>query len=272
MPAIQPALLKRQIDSLLEHWETPKTFLKEYKEFLGFYTDRTRRPGRNSAAYTLVRAYQIPKQVSKQFERALQYRVHSHPTKGLMLADILWQDSSLECRELAMLILGWISPESSQEVWDRLKSWCQECGQNRIMDASFARGLIHLWRNSPDLTLEYLESLLTGSVPESRKWGLRVALALVKESDFKNIPLVFRLLTSFVQSTGSIPDTDLLAMITVLAKLVPKETAYFLQRNFINTGNPGIKILIRQSLDQFDLITQRDLRTFLHQLQEEFDE
>ncbi len=272
MPAIQPVLLKKQIDNLFQHYDSPTTFIIILKELLDYYTDRTRRTGQQSLQSSQVRSYNIPKQILRQIEMNLEKCVESQPDTGSCLADLLWRESWLECRTLAFMILGWLPADQSDQITDRLRNWCQECGLDRVLDASLARGTTLLWKGSSELLMNLLESWLTSSDLVSRKWGLRVVNDLVMEPSFNNLPFIFRYLSPFVQTVSAAPDTDLLLVIRQLARRTPQETAYFLKRSLAISENAGIYALMRQSLDMFASPTQQDLQNFLHQMREQFGE
>jgi hypothetical protein len=272
MPAIQPALLKKQIEDLLQYYDSPPAFVTHLKELFDFYADRTLRPGGQHFQLPLIRFFNIPRQVSRQIDLALQTCLSSQPEQGILLADLLWQEPWLECRLLAFQILGWLLPGPSRDVGDRLRTWCRKCGYDPVMDSSLARGTVQIWKRSPSLLLDYLESWLESSDQAHKRWGLRVIEALVSDPAFDNLPVVFRLLTPFVQSMGTVPDADLLAAVQALAQRSSQETAFFLQRNLTNTGNPGIFVLIRLSLDRFAPLSQQDLRAFLRQMRDQFNE
>ena len=272
MPAIQPSQLKCQIDELCQYYHSPYAFVDYLKELFEFYADRTRRLMGHTSKSSLVRTYNVPRQVSKQIEIALQNQVKSEPETGIIIADYLWQESWLECRSLAFLILGWISPNPTIDIAGRLLDWCKVCGYDRTMDTAIARGITELWRGLPDYMSTQLESWLASSDPVFRKWGLRVVQALVSDPAINNLPIIFRLLTPFVQSVNVPPDTDLLFAVRSLAEQNPQETAFFLRRNLTASENDGIYTLIRQSLDSFTSPIQEDLRDYLHQMRDKSGE
>lgn len=272
MPAIRPELLKKKFIHLFNSYENPQKFVSILKELLDFYADRTRRPGQRSQKPSLVRSYSIPRQVSRQIELHFQEYVKLQPVTGCLIADLLWQEPWLECRLLAFMILGWLPSDNDDQIRLRLEDWCQKCGQDRVLDASLTKGTTLIWKTSPDLLMNLLDTWLTSPELRTRKWGLRVIHNLVKEPTFNNLPAIFRYLSPFVQSVGSAPDPDLLNIVRDFADREPNETAYFLQRSFIVSENPSIHTLIRQTLDKFDPPTQQEVRNYLRQARKHYGE
>lgn len=272
MPAIQPARLKIQISQLADKFSTPYEFVGALKGLLEFYADRTRKPGMDSKKFALIQIYNPPKQVSRQIEVSLRPMVVAEPEQALTLVDILWDQPWLECRAMALTILGWIPPEPPERVIGRLKSWSAEIGYDRVLEESLARGLEGLWKGNPDLFFNLLESWLKASDPATRRLGLRVLPLIVTDPSFKYLPNIFSLLRPFLQRIELAPDTDILLAIRALAKRSPQETAYFLRRNLALTENVGMFPLIRRSLDAFPPAVRRDLQAFLHQRREDYGE
>jgi len=272
MPAIRPELLKKQVNHLFGFFEDPQKFVSTLKELFDYYADRTRRPGQRSQKPSLIRSYVIPRQVSRQIERYFQENVKRQPESGCQIADLLWEENWFEYRVLAFMILGWLPSEHKDQVALRLEGWCNECGQDRVLDTSFTKGTTLIWKTSPDLLIKLLETWLTSPEMRTRKWGLRVINGLVKEPTFPNLPAVFGYLSPFVQSVSSAPDADLVVIVQHLADRESKETSYFLQRNYVVSENPGIHTLMRQSLEYFEPHTRQEVRNYLQQAREETGE
>ena len=262
--------MKILVTDLVEKFDSPQAFISGLKDLFDYYSDRTRKPGRGGIKFSLLRSYNVPKQVTRQIESILEPKLISEPELGLGIADLLWDENWLECRVLALTILGWIPPHPPQIFIKRLDAWSKESGGDRILDASFSSGLSRLLLDSPEQAFYLLESWLTSTDKATRKLGLRVIPPLVSDPTITNIPRIFRLFTPYIQQVSLAPDSDVLAVVRVLAKQNPQETAYFLRRNLASSENPGIYALIRQSLDAFSSPTRQDLVTFLHESRDTF--
>ena len=108
-------------------------FITELKNLLDYYSDRTRKPGEGGAKLNLLRAYHVPKQVTKQIENILKPKIILNPEASLKLADLLWNENWLECRILALTVLGWIPPDPPQMIIKRLETWSKESEIDRIL-------------------------------------------------------------------------------------------------------------------------------------------
>jgi hypothetical protein len=264
MPAIQPARLKIRVSQLIERVNTPIEFISMFEDLLEFYSDRTQKPHRGSPRVSLIPTYNVPSQVTKLIEGMLQSDLETHPERAIALADSLWCEKWLEAKILALVILGWISPEPPERIIDRLKIWGQECGEDQVLNESISRGLVSLMKETTYEFFDLLEFWLNSQDPATQKIGLRIIPPLVDNPEFNNLPRIFRSITPFIQQTDKVPDIVVIKLIRALAHRSPQETAFFLQRNLASTENENIYCLIRQSLSAFSSPVREDMQNFLH--------
>jgi len=264
MPAILPARLKVKVNQLVEKITQPEEFINALKEILDYYSDRVRKPGRILSQTSLMDSFQVPKQVARQIETRLSKKLTGEPEIALALADYLWREDWLECRILALQILGWVPPDPPQKILDRLVCWGKQRGEDHVLDGVFAEGLTGLWKETPEIFFDLIESWLKSSQVKDQKLGLRIIPLLVRNKDFQNLPKILSLLTPFVEQVGVIPNPDLVSSLRELAKRSPKETAYFLHRNMAISENKQINGLIRQIINEFPSTIRDDLRVILH--------
>ena len=263
MPAIQPARLKIKVTQLLENFDSPLEFVRSIHNLFDFYADRTRHPGRGGKPFSLVRAYNVPRQVLRQIEGDLAPKAAVDPERALALADVLWQEEWLECRLLAIAILGEIPPDPPERVVERIQAWGRECGQDRQLDASLMVGLAQLRKESPELFLRILGDWITSPDLASQKVGLRVVPPLVKDASFENLPAIFHLIAPLVRNVDTGLEVDLLEVLHALAQRSPQETAYFLRQSLIISDRPGVTSLVWQSLHSFPPEIKANLRELL---------
>lgn len=270
MPAIQPARLKIQILELAEKFSRPDEFRVALNDLFFYYADRTRKSGRSRSTYTLINSYNVPRQVMRQTERLLYPQVSAQPEMALSLADVLWKEKWLECRQLALIILGWIPPNPPERIIQRVRAWAQGCKEDRGLQEALVKGLARLRLEHTELFFHLLESWLKSPDQADRLLGLRVIPPLVREPDFQHLPRVFNLLSPIIQRVGVVPAPDILRVVRVIAEESPQETAYFLHKSLAVSENTGVFVLIRQSLDAFPPQIRNELKVFLHQRREEF--
>jgi hypothetical protein len=263
MPAIQLARLKIQITELLTNFERPVDFLCELHVLLGFYADRTRRPGQSGKLKPLIRAYNVPRQVMRRLRNDIEAPVINDPDSAWVLADHLWDDNWFECRMLAIYILGMLPLEPPSIVVTRLQSWGENCNEEALLDALLEDGAAQIRTQTPDDYQQLVEGWLSTGEMVSRKMGLRALPALISNPEFENLPVVYRLLSPLVRESASMLETDLLMVVRALGRRSPQETAYFLKQNLMAPHKSGLAILTRRSLDVFPTDLQDSLRAML---------
>jgi hypothetical protein len=271
MPAIQPARLKLQIANLVVKYQTPKVFLAELKDLFDIYSDRTKTTSTGKPRNSLNPSYNVPTQVTKQLERALKPLLTKDSENALALADILWEEKWLECRQLALALLCWQPDLPSENIQNRIKRWGEESRNNRQISESLANVLLALGKKSTETIFDLLKYWLFTSDFDTRKLSYWIIGSLVSDSRFKHLPNIYKLLTPHIQSVNQVPDPDLVEAIRCLARKSPKETAYYLRRNLALSDNPGLYALIRKCLDAFPQAIQKELLSYLHQQREELD-
>ena len=260
MPAILPARLKVKVNQLVEKIAQPEEFTNALKDILDYYSDRVRKPGRIPSQTSLMDSFQVPKQVTRQIETRLSKQLAGEPEIALALADSLWREDWLECRILALRILGWVPPDPPQKILDRLIFWGEQREEDHVLDGVFAEGLAGLWIGTPEIFFDLIESWLTSSQIKDQKLGLRIIPILVQNKDFHNLPKILSLLTPFVEQVGVIPNPNLVISLRESAKRSPKETSYFLQRIRAISENQLINGLIRQIIKEFPSTIRDELR------------
>jgi hypothetical protein len=105
MPAIDLARLKKQTAQLADLFDQPADFLRELKEILDYYVNRTLR-SQGVAPSSVLPTYRTPSVVLRQIETELSPVAEKNPIEALELADALWDEGWLETRLLAAFLLG----------------------------------------------------------------------------------------------------------------------------------------------------------------------
>jgi len=268
MPAINPARLRIQVTNLVEKFAMPKEFLADLHSIFDFYADRTLKPGRGGPRFANIKAYNVPAQVLRQIEGMLNLKIAEDFDMALMLADELWSQKWLECRLLALSIIGQIPASSPEPIIERITAWGTECGIDRQLDISLATGLIRLRKEAPNRFFQLVEGWLTSSKLSDRKLGLRIIPPLVNEPEFENLPAIFNLLSPIFENSSKITDIDLIDALSSLVKRSPQETAYFLKQSLAKSDRVGIDVLIRKVMNDFPVQIREDLRAYFRQRRE----
>lgn len=266
MPAIQLARLKIQSAELVSHFYDPAAFVRGLHDLLDFYADRTRKPGQAGEPPPLIKPYNVPPPVLRQVKTDLNPYVATDKDSALALCDTLWAEPYLECRLLAIELLGLIPTEPPDEVLERVNAWATPKIEDRLLNALVNKGLIEVSKRNPELFLSQVEEWLTSEGDLSRRMGLKAISMMLEDRDFENLPKILRLLVPLIRSSPSQLRPDLLDVIQSLAKRSPNETAFFLRQNLsVLDDNSGTAWLIRNSVRYFPAEIQISLKNALRE-------
>lgn len=230
--------------------------MRQLREILDFYSDRTHRPGQSGEPPPLLPAYNAPPPVLRQILLETGPRVSSNQATGLALCDTLWEQEQFESRLLAARLFGLLPLVPFEPIYQRLSKWVKE-DEERVLTALLTEGLSRWRKEAPANFLSIVEGWLKSSSFHEQRLGLRALLPLIKDDSFDNLPVLFRLLNPLVRVAPSMIRPDLLLVMESIAKRSPKECAYFLRQNMIS---PDTAWITRQILALFPAEIQKDLR------------
>ena len=263
MPAIQPARLKIQTTALVQQFSNPNRLVKDLHELLDSYADRTRRPGKIGAPAPILHTYQVPTQVMRQIWRQLQPQVERAPDVSLALVDVLWREENLECRNLAILILGQIPATPPEPILARTVSWAESDIEFRLLDDLLTTGTARLRADAQDVFLRQIKNWLTSANKDFPPLGLLALIPIVEAPDFDNLPIIFRLIKSVTLRAPLGLRPYQLRLFKTLAAQSPQETAYFLSQNLLGDQDSNTASLVRGCLPYFSDEYQEAIRTAL---------
>jgi hypothetical protein len=263
MPAIQVSRLKSDVTRLMGFYEKPLEFLHELHELFDYYTDRTYRPGQVQNVQPLLPHYKVSKPVIHQIERELAHANAAKPEAAWNLAETLWKDSFLEPRLLAIYLVSLASIDPPDRVIERISSWARPDDNRQIIHDLIVHGAGRLLRQQPENWSIMANIWFTSENPAIQGIGLQALFAIAEDENFDNFPLVFRLISPLVQKVPVNFQTDLLAVLQVLVRRSPAETAYFFKQVLTLAADPRMPRLIRHCLPLFDPETQAGLRQAL---------
>ncbi|MEN8171733.1 MAG: DNA alkylation repair protein [Chloroflexota bacterium] len=266
MPAIRPSFLKSQISQLLEHFESPTNFTHELHGLLDYYADRTRRTTTVSGSANFLRQYFIPKPVLSAVEQMLIPGIVGNPKLALALADKLWGEDWVECRIIAIFILGGLPPQPTSIILDRIERWGSTCKETSITKALASQGLGRLYREEEDTYYQALETWLVTDQHPLLKVGLEAVPTLIADQYFENLPLLFRWLAPLFRD-GDIELKDQFNdIIRALAVKAPGESTRFLRKILVSSTNRRASAaVIRGALDAFPPAMRAQLEEVIRQ-------
>jgi hypothetical protein len=264
MPAIDLARLKKQTILLADVFDQPEVFLRELREVLEFYVNRTLR-SQSVAPSSVLPTYRTPVVVMRQIETELGPIAERQPIQALELADALWDEGWLETKLLAAFLLGRIPPQE-ERLLARLTAWTQAVRDPEVRAALLTTSLTRLRRETPDLFLELAKEWLHPA--RQRLWsnGIQALVPLIASPDFDNLPPVFEIIEPIIKTSPATLQYDLQELITVLYEASPDETVYFLQQILKKTKSPLPAIALRRMSPDLPEELQASIREMLREL------
>lgn len=260
MPAIQPARLKQQAAALAEHFNDPTAYVRSLHHLLDFYSDRARRPGQAGGPAPLIESYNVRPPVLRGLLLELLPLADQNGAQALTLCDMLWAEPYRECRELAAMLLGKLPASCVDDIIDRVKRWISPALEMYQTELLLTTGLERLHQEQPQSLLSLIQGWLEHPQVFYRQLGLRALLPLIRDPEFENLPVFFRLVGAYARFAPPALRPDILDVLIALADRSPYETAYFLRQMLAHPDSPDTPLLVRQSLAYFPEALQAELK------------
>lgn len=263
MPAIDLARLKKQTAHLADLFDQPVDFLREHREILDHYVNRTLR-SQGVAPSSVLPTYRTPTVVLRHMENELGPLAEQRPLQALELADTLWDEGWLETRLLAAYLLGRIPPQE-ERLLARLTAWTQAVRDPSVRAALLTTSLTRLRRETPDLFLILVKEWLHPA--RQRMWsnGIQALVPLISSEEFDNLPPIFEIIEPILKAAPAALQFDLQELITALYQASPDETTYFLQQILKRTKSPLPAVALRRMSPELPLELQTSLREMLRE-------
>jgi hypothetical protein len=261
MPAIYPARLRKQVAMVAEHFDQPAAFVRSLHHLLEFYADRAHRPGKSGEPAPLLDAYNVRPPVLREIVLGLAPSIKNEPDAGLALCDALWEQEYLEFRILAVKMLGLVPPQAtSQDIVKRVDRWAKEAHEEQIKEILLNEGLASFRKEESEQFFRLVKNWLESESPAYQSLGLSALLPVIADSDFKNLPLFFRMSQPFCRVAPASIRPAVLDLLAALANRSPQETAFFLRQTLEMPNSPDTAWLIRHVVTAFPEEFQEGLR------------
>lgn len=261
MPAIDLARLKKQTAHLADLFDQPTEFLREHREILDFYVNRSLR-SQGVAPSSVLPTYRTPPVVLRHIETELGPAAEKQPIQALELADALWDEGWLETRLLAAFLLGRIPPQE-ERLLARLTAWTQAVRDPNVRAALLTTSLTRLRKETPDLFLVLVKEWLYPT--RQRMWsnGLQALVPLVTSQEFDNLPPIFEIVEPIFKASPATLQFDLRELLLALYKASPDETLHFIQQILKDTKSPSLAVTLRRISPDLPHELQLQLRELL---------
>ena len=263
MPAIDLSRLKKQTAILADLFDKPADFLREHRDILDYYVNRTLRT-QTVAPSSVLPTYRTPTVVLRHIENELGPVAEQKPVLALELADALWDEGWLETRLLAAYLLGRIPPQE-ERLLARLTAWTQAVRDPSVRAALLTTSLTRLRKETPDLFLILVKEWLHPA--RQRMWsnGIQALVPLISSPDFDNLPPIFEIIEPILKAAPATLQFDLQELIIVLFEASPDETTYFLQEILKSTKSPLPSTALRRMSPELPQELQLSLREILRE-------
>ncbi|MFT3895168.1 MAG: DNA alkylation repair protein [Anaerolineales bacterium] len=263
MPAIDLARLKKQTAHLADLFDQPADFLREHREILDHYVNRTLRT-LSVAPSSVLPTYRTPSVVLRHIENELGPVAEKRPIQALELADGLWDEGWLETRLLAAYLLGRIPPQE-ERLLARLTAWTQAVRDPSVRAALLTTSLTRLRKETPDLFLILVKEWLHPA--RQRMWsnGVQALVPLISSPDFDNLPPIFEIIEPILKASPTTLQSDIQELLTTLYKASPEETIHFVHQVLKETKNPLPGTLLRRMSPELPPELGTSIREFLRQ-------
>lgn len=263
MPAIQLAKLREQCSQLRNHFQNPEALILNIVALLDAYADRTHRAGVSGEPPPLLYTYNVPKPVIRQILLEITPLATKNPELALELCDRLWQNPVFELRWIAASLLGQISPNPPDPIFNRVQRWGMQTRENQMIDILFDQGLLRSRSEVSEQLIQNIRKWLDDSDQKIQLFGIKAMVPLVSKTDYGNIPAFFQLITPFVRNPPPHLRNDLRNLLQELAARTPVETASYLRQFLEIAYHPDLGWLVRQCLQYFPQDIRDSLRKLL---------
>jgi len=261
MPAIDLARLKKQTAHLADLFDQPTAFLREHREILDHYVNRSLR-SLGVAPSSVLPTYRTPTVVLRQIETELGPIVAQQPIQALELADALWDEGWLETRLLAAFLLGRIPPQE-ERLLARLTAWTQAVRDPSVRAALLTTSLTRLRKETPDLFLVLVKEWLHPARKKMWSNGIQALVPLIASPEFDNLPPIFEIISPILKDAPAALQFDTQELLSALYKKSPDETIYFIQQVLKGTKSQLPVISLRRMLPDLPQELQASLREIL---------
>ena len=259
MPAIDLARLKKQAAQLADLFDEPAAFIRELREVLESYVNRTLRTRDAVAPSSTLPTYRTPSVILRRIESELSPLAAQNADQALELADELWDVGYLETHLLAAFLLGHISPKEDR-LLARLTVWTQKVRDTDVRTSLLTHSLARLRKETPEQFLALVTEWLYPHREQFWSNGLQALLPLIKNPTFENLPPIFTIIEPVIEAAPTRLQKDIQNIIIVLYQDAPTETSYFLKNLVKKNENPQTKVLMRRILPNFPVGLQDSLK------------
>jgi hypothetical protein len=247
MPAIDPARLSREIETVTLAFDQPDVVVERVLALLDRYADRVLRPGAHAAMRAPRRTFSAPTPVVNGLRHALGREAAAHPESAWHVADRLWAAGYHETHLLAAAVLepqtnarvaAWVEERLRRGLDDRLR---------QLLASTAWRG----WRTAePEGFLALVEAWAGGRDAARQSFAYVALTAAVEATPSDRLAPLFDLLYRLPARGSPGVQQARLELLRALAERNPAEVAAYLLHEH-ERGASGSERDVRLLADRF---------------------
>jgi hypothetical protein len=260
MPAVELSRIKKQADELAGCLSQPADFRRKLIDHLEFYADRVTRQGDRVKPAPLIPRYGVPALFLQTVEQALQKSASESPQAALALAEELWKETFLEPKLLSATLIGLAARKEPRRASEYLVRYCVPQENSLVQEALLDRSGAQLREANLQVWFDLVERWVNSENLSQQLIGFRALQGVIEDREFENLPMIFRLLTTPIETANRSTLHELEILISAMARRTAVETVYFLRQCYNRSENPILARLIRKSLPEFPADLQSSLR------------
>jgi hypothetical protein len=265
MPAVELSRLHTQIQLAARDYSSAEQFVKQLRGIYELYSDRTFNPLAAGKRPLSADAYNIMPLINHQFEFEFGKLCDDNPLSSLDVIDRLWEETKLEPRQLAAVLLGKIPIEYAEKVIFRLKDWSLPTEDRDLITFLHDRGTIRLRKEAVEQWLVVIHDWLDSKDPYDQVFGLQSLIPLINDSTFNDLPKIYELLSLVIANPGTRLLSPLLKIIESLAERSPVETVHYLKTIIAAPHSNELPRLLRRLLPVFPADQANSLKAALRE-------
>jgi hypothetical protein len=248
MPAIDPARLDRELESVVQLVSHPEEAARACLTLLDFYADRTRRPTLTTTA-DLEQKFGVPGPVVRELSHRLSTAARALPDRGDSLADVLWGSGYRETRLAAGAIYEHRDDETAP-AWVAARA--RECRDPVVLEHLGSRALLAWRAGDPDGFLAHVWSWLDEGDSQLTVVALTALCEAVRQPGYALAPSLFEGLAERLGGLAATSSRLLGELVRLMAARSPAETAQLLKRVIRESeGGQAVAATIDAALPHF---------------------
>ncbi len=264
MPSVQLTRLRQQAVELAEFFPQPEAFARRLELLLESYSVKPSRKGEvKGAQQAVLPSYRAPAQVLKQILLECRALAADAPELSLAVCDELWQRRMLEPRQLAALLLGHTPTENTAEISNRIRAWNEKNREPALLDELAVEATQWLREAQPYALIAFFSACLDADTWRQHALGLLALEALLGETDFPDLPAVYKALEQGTEPIEKRLRAYWLDVYVAMLDKAPQETLYHLQQRLAASEDQGLHWVARQLLEHLGAEDQAALRAAL---------